>query len=141
MKREAFNMLELIFVIIILGVLSSVVIVKMNDMSKRAKEVQLKSFVGTLERSVGPALWFKSNNDGRGGSIAFADYEADLERYVEFVPDYTTGPSLTNCNNAGSGIFLTYVFGDTYEIHCMDGNSTNSPEFRLYDQTQTEYLD
>ena len=141
MKRRAFSIIELIFVIIILGILSSVVIIKLGSMTKRAKEAQLKSFVGTLERSVGPALWFRSIKDDREGSVAFADYEADLSNYVELVPDYTSGPSLTNCNNTGNGIFLTYVFRDTYEIHCMDGNATTSPKFRLYDQTESQYLE
>ena len=56
MKRAAFNMIELIFVIIILGILSSVVIVKMSSVAQQAKEVQLKAFTGTLNRSVGPAV-------------------------------------------------------------------------------------
>lgn len=141
MKRGAFNLIELIFVIIILGILSSVVIVKMGNMTQHAKEAQLKGFTGTLNRSVGPAIWFKSTEDGRSGSIAFADYDANLSKYVELVPNYTSGPALINCNISGNGIFLNYLFGKTYEIHCRDGNATTSPDFRLYNQTDGIYMD
>lgn len=140
MKRKAFNIIELIFVIIILGILTSVVIVKMNNMAQRAKEAQLKSFVGTLNRSVGPAVWFKSIKDGREGSIAFADYDAALARYIQIIPNYATAPTFLNCNNVGNGIFTNYIFGETYEIHCADGNKTSSPRFRLYNETEGIYM-
>lgn len=140
-KRAAFNIIELIFVIIILGILSSVVIVKMGDMTKHAKETQLKSFVGTLNRSVGPAIWFKSTEEERGGSIAFADYDADLSKYIEIIPNYTLAPALINCNASGDGIFVSYTFGKNYEVHCRDGNTTTSPDFRLYNRTDSIYMD
>lgn len=141
MKRGAFNIIELIFVIIILGILTSVVMVKMNTMTQQAKEVQLKSLAGTLNRSVGPAIWFHSIENNRDGSVAFADYDANLSKYVELIPNYTSGPSLVNCNGGGDGIFLNYLFGKTYEIHCRDGNKTDSPLFRLYNQTESTYID
>lgn len=141
MKRAAFNLIELIFVIIILGILSSVVIVKMGDMTKNAKETQLKSFVGTLNRSVGPAIWFKSIEDGRGGRVAFIDYDSDLDKYIEMIPNYTSAPALINCNTDGNGIFVGYSFGKNYEVHCRDGNTTTSPDFRLYNQTDSTYIE
>lgn len=141
MKRKAFNIIELIFVIIILGILASVVIIKMNTMTQRAKEAQLKSLVGTLNRSVGPAVWFKSIEEGREGSIAFADYDAVLDRYIQIIPDYDTAPTFLNCNNVGDGIFTNYIFGKNYEVHCTDGNKTSSPKFRLYNETESAYMD
>lgn len=141
MKRAAFNIIELIFVIIILGILSSVVIVKMSNMTQHAKEAQLKSFVGTLNRSVGSAIWFKSIENDRGGSVAFADYDADLDKYIEIIPNYTLAPALINCNASGDGIFVSYAFGKNYEVHCRDGNATSSPDFRLYNQTDSIYME
>lgn len=141
MKRAAFNFIELIFVIIVLGILSSVVIVKMGYMTKHAKETQLKSFVGTLNRSVGPAIWFRSIENGRGGSVAFVDYDADLDKYIDFIPNYTLTPTLINCNAIGDGIFVSYTFGKNYEVHCRDGNSTTSPDFRLYNQSDSIYME
>ncbi len=141
MKRAAFNIIELIFVIIILGILSSVVVVKMSNMTQQAKEAQLKAFTGTLNRSVGPAVWFRSIEDGRAGSVAFADYDANLSKYIELIPNYTSAPTLINCNVAGNGIFIGYTFGKNFEVHCRDGNATSSPDFRLYNHTDSTYLD
>lgn len=141
MKRAAFNIIELIFVIIILGILSSVVFIKMSNMTKHAKETQLKSFVGTLNRSVGPAIWFKSIEDKRSGSVAFADYDAILDKYIEIIPNYTLAPALINCDASGDGIFVSYTFGKIYEVHCRDGNATTSPNFRLYNQTDGIFMD
>lgn len=141
MKRSAFNIIELIFVIIILGILSSVVIVKMVNMTKHAKEAQLKSFVGTLNRSVGPAIWFRSIGDNREGSIAFADYDIDLHKYIEIIPNYSSAPALLNCDESGSGVFVSYIFEKSYEVHCRDGNTTTSPQFRLYNRTDSLYMD
>ncbi|MDQ1245383.1 MAG: hypothetical protein QG565_1724 [Campylobacterota bacterium] len=141
MKRAAFNIIELIFVIIILGILSSVVFIKMSNMAEQAKETQLKSFTGTLNRSVGPAIWFKSTGDDRGGSVAFADYDADLSKYIEIIPSYTLAPALINCNAIGDGIFIGYTFGKDFEVHCRDGNATTSPNFRLYNRTDGIYME
>jgi competence protein ComGC len=141
MKRGAFNIIELIFVIIILGILSSVVMVKMGNMTRNSKEAQLKSFVGTLNRSVGPAIWFHSIDNNRNGSVAFADYDADLEKYIEIIPNYASAPALVNCNESSDGIFVSYLFGKNYEVHCRDGNATTSPKFRLYNQTDGVYMD
>lgn len=141
MKRAAFNIIELIFVIIILGILASVVVVKMNNMAQSAKEAQLKSFVGTLNRSVGPAIWFRSIGDNLEGSVAFANYDANLNHYIELIPNYVTPPALVNCNIDGSGIFISYIFGKNYQVHCRDGNKTTSPNFRLYNQTDSLYMD
>jgi prepilin-type N-terminal cleavage/methylation domain-containing protein len=141
MKRAAFNLIELIFVIIILGILSSVVIVKMGNMANYAKETQLKSFVGTLNRSSGPTIWLQSIKDGNNGSVVFADYDADIDKYIDIIPNYTLAPALINCNAIGDGIFVSYTFGKLYEVHCRDGNRTTSPNFRLYNQSDSIYMD
>ena len=141
MKRNAFNLIELIFVIIILGILSTVVIVKIGYMTERTRLAKLKSFVGTLNRSVGPAIWFNSINNDRGGSIISPDYTTNINSYIELLPNYTSGPSLTNCNSTGDGIFLGYSYSVNYEIHCADGNQTTSPAFKLYNQTDNLYVE
>ena len=140
MKRNAYSLIELIFVILILGIISSIAIAKMGQMTERARVTQLKSFVGTLNRSVGSAIWFKSIQDNRAGSIAFADYEADIGRYIELIPNYTSRPSLVTCNSIGNGVFLSYPYEKNYEVHCTDGNSSTSPDFRLYNQSDGVYL-
>lgn len=141
MRRNAFTIIELIFVIFILGVLAATALVKMAGMSDRAKEVQLKAFAGTLNRTSGAGFWFQSIQDGNEGNVSNAAYDAVIDQYIEFVPGYSTGPSLVNCNSTGNGVFLTYPFNVNYEIHCKNGTPFESPKFRLYDADAGEYID
>jgi len=140
MKRNAFSLIELIFVILLLGIISSVAIVKMGQMTERARVAKLKAFVGTLNRSVGGAIWFKSIEVGREGSVAFADYDANIDSYVELVPGYASGPSLVNCNDGGTGVFLSYAYEKNYEVHCADGSKTTSPNFKLFNASDNLYM-
>ena len=141
MKRSAFTWIELIFVIIILGILAATAIAKLGGMSDRATEAKLKAFNGTLNRTSGGGFWFRSMEDDRNGSVAYADYDALVDQYIQLIPGYTSGPSLVNCNADGNGTFLSYQFSAHYEIRCKDGNKKESPRFRLYKVETDEYLD
>ena len=141
MRRSAFTIIELIFVIFLLGVLSAVAIIKMGGMSDRAQQVQLKAFAGTLNRTSGAGFWFRSIEDGQNGNISNSAYNATVDQYIELIPGYTTGPSFENCNSDGNGTFLTYQASVVYEIHCKNGTSFESPRFRLYDATNSLYID
>ena len=141
MRRSAFTWIELIFVIIILGILAATAIAKLGGMSDRATEVKLKAFAGTLNRTSGAGFWFRSIDDGRNGSVAYVDYDAILDQYIEVLPSYTTDPLLSNCIADGTGVFVTYQFTHKYEIHCQDGTMAASPHFRLYDVDESIYLD
>ena len=141
MRRSAFTWIELIFVIIILGILAATAIAKLGGMSERATEVKLKAFKGTLNRTSGAGFWFRSIEDDRNGSVAFVDYDTMIDQYIEIVPGYSSGPLLTNCNADGNGTFLTYPFTVTYEIRCKDGTPFESPRFRLYNVDAGIYID
>ena len=56
-NRSAFSMLELIFVIFITGILASVALPRFIGISDDAHISKLQAFTGTLNRSVGPAIW------------------------------------------------------------------------------------
>jgi len=141
MNRNAYSLIELIFVIIILGILAVAAVAKFGGMSERAQEAQLKAFTGTLNRTSGGGLWFRSIEEGHSGSVAFADYDDIIEQYIEILPGYSSGPSLVNCNNDGNGTFMSYSFAVNYEIHCRDGNQHESPKFRLYNADTGQYLE
>jgi len=141
MKRNAFTIIELIFVIFLLGVLSATALVKMGGMSDRAQQVQLKAFAGTLNRTSGAGFWFRSIEDGLDGNVSNAAYNTTIDQYIDLIAGYTTGPSFENCNSSGNGVFLTYPFTVTYEIHCKNGTPFESPRFRLYDATNGIYID
>ena len=71
MKRAGFTMIELIFVIVILGILSAVAIPKMMNTSAQAKASNCKSFFATMNNSVGPSLWSNMAIDGQAANVAF----------------------------------------------------------------------
>ncbi len=141
MKRSAFTIIELIFVIFIVGILAGIAVVKMGGMSDRAREVQLKAFVGTLNRTSGAGFWFRSMEDGYEGNVSNPAYDLVIDQYIEIVPGYSTGPSLVNCNAAGDGVFLTYPLAFVYEIHCENGTKFEGPRFRLYNVDESLYID
>ncbi|WP_084029363.1 type II secretion system protein [Lebetimonas sp. JH292] len=55
--KKAFTMIELIFVIVILGILAAVAIPKFLGVAQQAHEANLKTFVGTLNRKLNIQLW------------------------------------------------------------------------------------
>ena len=141
MRRSAFTWIELIFVIVILGILAATAVAKLGGMSDRAFEVQMKAFVGTLNRTSGGGFWFKSLEDGLNGSVVNPDYDNTIDQYIEVLPGYEAEPKLTKCNAEGTGIFLRYQLAVIYEIHCKDGSLSESPRFRLYNFTESRYID
>ena len=87
MKRAGFTMIELIFVIVILGILAAVALPKFAGVSDQANAQKCNAFVGTLNRTVGPSMWSASiANDLNGDITSFAydggnDFE-DIETYI-----------------------------------------------------------
>jgi prepilin-type N-terminal cleavage/methylation domain-containing protein len=71
MKRAGFTMIELIFVIVILGILSAVALPKFIGVSEQAKAGKCKAMVGTLNRTVLPGLWSNMVLNDENESTAF----------------------------------------------------------------------
>jgi prepilin-type N-terminal cleavage/methylation domain-containing protein len=137
MKRAGFTMIELIFVIVILGILAAVALPKFIGVAEQAHEGKMKAFVGTLNRTVGPALWSQSLTDGTNGSIKGATYPAELQAQLP-VPEEFTGPyNVSACSDLNtSNSFLSGAANyATYRVACQDGNTTSSPNFTLYNGT------
>ena len=158
MKRSGFTMIELIFVIVILGILAAVALPKFIGVSEQAQVGKLKGYVGTLNRTVGPALWADSVGSGNAGAVNTAAYNTTLLNQLE-TPDGIgdtaaldlTDPDLTLCSAPGANSLETVNVGDAaigagivsgatvggvvYSIGCENGDANNAPRFWLESAT------
>ena len=140
MKRSGFTMIELIFVIVILGILAAVALPKFIGVGNQAHEANVKSFTGTLNRSVGSTLWSTSISNGKNGHIynlANPEDEAFLKKYVD-IPKEINGSTidLTKCNATDKETIIALcnkdVAGENCAISCIDGNANQAPKFHSY---------
>jgi len=134
-------MIELIFVIIVFGVLAAVALPRYFAMGDRAQEAVATSFAATLTRTVGHSLWSKSLSMGDHGSIKSDNdgdsskfYGRSLEVYIT-IPKYfdKTSVNFDNCVKEGETanpfIQKNSGQGGKYNIFCRDGNATDAPRF------------
>jgi prepilin-type N-terminal cleavage/methylation domain-containing protein len=142
--KKAFTMIELIFVIVILGILAAVALPKFMGVSSQAHEGNLKAFIGTLNRSVGPTLWSKSISEGKNGDISYLDLkynssEKNLTQYTDVIKEIKE-LDLGKCDASDQYKIVGYidsgVAGGNYFIACKDGNANQSPTFVAYKQTK-----
>ncbi len=142
MKRAGFTMIELIFVIVILGILSAVALPKFIGVSEQAKVGKLKAYVGTLNMTTLPAYWSESISDGNNGSIkSYSDnIKKDLVAPDGISVDFNTSltasykdfSTLTTYDTTSNVVGSKKYNGKFYSIICNDGNSTSSAHCDLF---------
>ncbi len=138
MKKGAFTMMEMIFVIVILGILAAIAIPRYLAMRDASHEAILISFVRTLNRTTGEDLWARSISEGKHGKIS----QLESVEGKDFLKNYITIPNeinsssidLTNCGNGEYKTIMTVdssKVGGEYNITCKDGSDIHAPYFKL----------
>jgi prepilin-type N-terminal cleavage/methylation domain-containing protein len=165
MKRTGFTMIELIFVIVILGILAAVALPKFIGVASQAQVGKLSAFVGTLNRTVGPSMWSMSVTNRDNGSLfspgvtSAVNYDTVFVQQIEtptglgdtpaqdLLPPtpstcspYVAAPAAgwTDAQIQGwnSALPNQVVIGaKIYDIVCMDGSATEAPHFALNNVT------
>ena len=118
MKRAGFTMIELIFVIVILGILAAVALPKFAGVANEAHDSKVKAFVGTLNRTVGPAMWSESISDGSNGNVA---------AYCASIGDYTSVPAEASMSGACAVTVDTATGASSATITFTSGTATTAP--------------
>jgi len=126
MKKAGFTMIELIFVIVILGILAAVAVPRMTQTQDLARETNVESFVGSLNRSAAADMWAQAIADGNGSvSVGY-----DITNFMDIPDGYTANANLGNCATTGTVITVTTaVLANQETILCRDGNLTSPPKF------------
>ena len=130
--KKGFTMIELVFVIVIIGILSAVALPKFLETSNQAHDAAVRSFVGTLNRTTGPTMWAKSLADpamataGTKGQVA--TYCGDLtgtaaSKYIALPDELTDDGSCGFTAKTGSGATLGASFAD--------GDATKAPVWTI----------
>jgi len=119
--RSGFTMIELVFVIVIIGILSAVALPKFLGTANQAHDAIVKGFAGSLNRTVGPTLWSKSITEGNAGVIS-GDC-GNISTYID-VPDELT-------DDGSCGFTPTTGKGATLSITFQDGSATAAPEWTV----------
>ncbi len=139
MKRAGFTMIELIFVIVILGILASVAVPKLIGVKESADEGLVKGFVGTLNRTVGASKWSTSLMDGNNGALRNGD-NGDAAAYdittndTEFPSSFSVmtvdvSTCAVSTATVASGSAASTSTDSKYIILCRDGNASSAPKF------------
>ena len=124
MKRAGFTMIELIFVIVILGILSAVALPRFIGISDQANAGKCEALVGTLNRTIGPMMWSASIS---GADANDANGSVNNMTYTDYAQDAWDNACNPNGPFVASG---NIVFGNsTYDMNFTDGSLTDSPRW------------
>ena len=72
--KKAFTMIELIFVIVIIGILAAIAIPRLAGTSEEAKKILVMSYISTLNRTVGTTMYTSTLHSNAVGVVATAEY-------------------------------------------------------------------
>ncbi len=123
-------MIELIFVIVILGILAAVALPKFGGVNDQAHANKCKFFADTLNRTIGSSMWSESISIDAGGLISgispddFIDSDDIPTECLDGSDVFISASGVPNINLA------TVTFGSsTYDMNFTDGNLSTAPRW------------
>jgi prepilin-type N-terminal cleavage/methylation domain-containing protein len=108
MKKQGFTLLELLIVIAIIGILSSVVLVSLNNTRKKARDTQRKSDINQIVKAL---------------QSYFLEY-VDLPTTNLYGESTTTNPGSGGFDSSAQGGFMTFLTGTPPGYPNVNRNNT-----------------